>query len=98
MNDTALTREKVERYLAITDEALSIAKIAVPENSLAYRTAQNFLEMINAYRKDAGHFLEKGDLVRAFGCINYAHGWLDAGARLGLFHHDNDDRLFTLAD
>ena len=42
--------------------------------------------------------LEKGNYVLAFGALNYAHGWLDAGARLGLFDVDEDDQLFTLAE
>ena len=41
---------------------------------------------------------EKGDLVNAFASVNYAHGWLDAGARLGLFDVGLDDKLFTLAE
>jgi len=35
-------------------------------------------EMALRYRKDAEHFLEKGDFLSAFGCINYAFGLLDA--------------------
>ena len=36
--------------------------------------------------------------MNAYGCINYAHGWLDAGARLGLFETGGDNRLFTLLE
>jgi len=28
--------------------------------------------------------------------LNYAHGWLDAGARLGIFDVKGDSRLFTV--
>jgi hypothetical protein len=52
--------------------------------------------MARAYFEDAKDFTAKGDLVNAFACINYAHGWLDSGARLGLFDVGGDDRLFTL--
>ena len=41
-------------------------------------------------------YAEKGDLVNAFAALNYAHGWLDAGARLGLFDVDGDNVLFTV--
>jgi hypothetical protein len=34
--------------------------------------------------------------VNAFAALNYAHGWLDAGARLGLFDVDHDSTLFTV--
>jgi hypothetical protein len=54
--------------------------------------------MAEAYFKDANHFFAEGDLVNAFACVNYAHGWLDAGARLGLFDVGRDDVLFTLSE
>jgi hypothetical protein len=54
--------------------------------------------MAKAYFEDAKHFRETGDFVNAFACVNYAHGWLDAGARLGLFDVGGDDRLFTLSE
>ena len=45
--------------------------------------------MAQRYFSDAKHFKEKGDLVTAFAAVNYAHAWLDAGARLGVFDvHD----------
>ena len=60
--------------------------------------AEDFLGMARAYHSDASYFLERGDLVNALGAVNYAHGWLDAGARLGLFDVGEDDQLFTLAE
>jgi len=36
------------------------------------------IELARAYCEDAKFYLEKGDLFTAFGCINYAHGLLDA--------------------
>ena len=42
------------------------------------------------------HFEEKGEQLTAFAALNYAHGWLDAGARLGLFDVDGDNELFTV--
>jgi hypothetical protein len=52
--------------------------------------------MCDDYQNDARHFMENGDLVRAFGAINYAHAWIDAAVRIGLMDGHNDDRLFTL--
>jgi hypothetical protein len=52
--------------------------------------------MAVSYFEDAEHFKQKGDYVNAFACVNYAHGWLDCGARLGLFDVGEDDKLFTL--
>lgn len=52
--------------------------------------------MAESYYADAKHFYEKGKYVDAFACVNYAHGWLDAGVRFGIFDGGGDDKLFTL--
>lgn len=54
--------------------------------------------MARAYYEDAKHFRDKGEFDKALANVNYAHGWLDAGARLGLFDVGEDDRLFTLGE
>jgi len=36
------------------------------------------LDMASRYCTDAEYHLKKGDLMTAFGCINYAHGLLDS--------------------
>ena len=41
-------------------------------------------ENIVAYIKDCKHFLDKGDLVRAFEAVIYAWGLLEACQHLGL--------------
>lgn len=91
-----VTDEKIDRYLSITKKALDKLTIAAPERSFNRRLADSFLEMANAYYNDAKHFRETGDLVTAFAAVNYAHGWLDCGARIGLFEVGGDDQLFTL--
>ncbi len=93
-----LTQEKLERYLGLTKEALKKAKIIAPDPSYVRKMALDFYGMAEAYHRDALHFFENGDYINAFGCVNYAHGWLDAGARLGLFDVGGDDRLFTLLE
>ncbi len=91
-----LSEEKVERYLSITSAALAKLKIAAPERSFNRKLAEDFLRMAKSYYEDATDFYSKGDLVNAFACVNYAHGWLDSGARIGLFDVGGDDKLFTL--
>lgn len=93
-----LLREKCRRDLHTTERALGKVRISVPPRSHYRRVAEDFLRMARSYFSDARHFAEKGDLVNAFASVNYAHGWLDAGARLGLFDVGLDDRLFTLAE
>lgn len=94
----AIEKAHLERYLATTDAALKKVKVAAPARSHHHKLALDFLEMARSYYGDAIHFRDKGDLVNALSCVNYAHGWLDAGARLGLFDVGGDDRLFTLAE
>ncbi|MDD2627104.1 MAG: DUF357 domain-containing protein [Candidatus Methanomethylophilus sp.] len=91
-----VTDERIDRYLDITRRALAKLKISAPDRSFGKRMADDFLKMANAYYSDAKHFRETGDLVTAFAAVNYAHGWLDCGARIGLFDVGGDDHLFTL--
>ncbi len=93
-----LSEEKVSSYIKRTEEALKKIKIIAPENSHLIKIANDFLGMARSYFSDADYFFKKGDLVNAFAAINYAHGWIDAGARLGLFDVGNDHALFTLAN
>ena len=91
----AVTREKVEQYLALTAEARAKATPMAQTDEDAARLT-SMMRMCDDYQADAKHFLEQGDLVRAFGAINYAHAWLDAAVRIGLMDGHGDDRLFTL--
>ncbi len=95
MGDT-ITEERVAKYLDLTARALGKLRIAAPERSYGRRLADDFLEMAESYYRDAVHFRGEGDLVNAFAAVNYAHGWLDCGARIGLFDVGGDDVLFTL--
>lgn len=88
----------MQRYLDTTRRALDKVKVVAPAKSFAARIADNFLDMAQRYFADARHFHAQGDFVNAFATCNYAHGWLDAGARLGVFDVGGDDQLFTLLD
>ncbi len=91
-----ISDEKIEHYLETTGRALESLRIAAPERSFHRGMAEDFLQMARSYYEDAQHFRSVGDLVNAFASVNYAHGWLDCGARIGLFDVDGDDQLFTL--
>ena len=86
-----ITDEKLRKYFSITEEAYEMAKLNVSDK----KKGEDFLDMISRYISDAKHFESKGDLVNAFAALNYAHGWLDAGARSGVFDV-HDSRLFTV--
>lgn len=89
-----ITQEKLEKYFQVTEKALSLAEKSGNRTDLV-QEREDFLDMIGRYIKDAKHFKENGDIVNAFAALNYAHGWLDSGARLGIFDvHDN--KLFTV--
>lgn len=89
-----ITPEKLTKYFSITKEALEMAKNNLNEEEKD--KAEDFLDMAQRYYDDAKYFLdEKEDMVLAFAALNYAHGWLDAGARIGLFKV-SDNRLFTV--
>lgn len=91
-----ITKKKLDKYFSVTKEALDKVKI-VKEGKVDFEEAsKDFLDMARRYYDDAKHFMEKGDYVTAFAAINYAHGWLDAGARLGLFDVDHDSSLFAV--
>jgi len=86
----------LSRYLETTARALATLRIVAPERSFSRKLADDFLLMAGSYYEDALHFRDIGDKVNAFASVNYAHGWLDCGARLGLFDVGGDDSLFTL--
>ncbi len=90
-----ITPERLTKYFKITEEALDKAKSALENVNITETTRKEFLEMVENYLSDAKHFCDKGDLVTAFAALNYAHGWLDAGATIGLWDVD-DNRLFTV--
>jgi len=39
---------------------------------------QKIIELATQYFQDSKYYLDKKDFFTAFGCINYAHGLLDA--------------------
>jgi len=96
MAEDKVSIELIEKYLRLTDQARDKATPLVEPGSAEEETLNDMLRMADDYRSDAQHFAENGDLVRAFGAINYAHAWIDAGVRIGLLDGHGDDLLFTL--
>ena len=90
-----ITKERVKKYISIT---LQARKKATPNNLSEedLERLDSMMRMCDDYYSDSKYFLEKGDLVRAFGAINYAHAWIDAGVKLRLLDGHGDDVLFTL--
>jgi len=66
------TEARVKKDIALFEENFSkIERMRDPADAKT-------IELAKAYCEDAKFYLEKGDLFTAFGCINYAHGLLDA--------------------
>ncbi len=86
----------LERYLRLTREALERVTAAPPARSFLRGASDDFVAMARAYLADAEHFRDAGDAERALAAASYAHGWLDAGVRLGLLDGGDDDQRFTL--
>jgi hypothetical protein len=94
--EDTITKEKIEKYFKVTGEALEMVRSHEMDIDRMDQ-ANDFLDMATRYYSDAKHFFEEDNWVLAFGALNYAHGWLDAGARSGLFKV-KDSRLFTVDD
>lgn len=94
MVENEVTREKLDKYFSISNEAYEMA-VKAPITDGKKEQRDDILDMVSRYISDAEHFDSKGNMVLAFAALNYAHGWLDAGARLKIFIV-NDSRLFTV--
>jgi hypothetical protein len=91
--ENKITKEKLEKYYNTTRKALDIAKKKVNKNKK--EEAEEIIKMVENYLSDSKHFKDRKDYVNSFACINYSHGWLDSGARLGIFKVKNTD-LFVI--
>ena len=63
-------KERIESDISQFYDNVKGVKVT-PENT-------EVIELAKKYCQDTEYFLEKKDYVTAFGCINYAHGLIDA--------------------
>tara|TARA_B100001123_G_C14826483_1_gene834385 strand:- start:216 stop:509 length:294 start_codon:yes stop_codon:yes gene_type:complete len=91
-----LNKDLVNHYINLTTKALNKVTPLTKEGSIDDKRMKNMMGMAQDYLNDAKYFLEKGDLLRSYGAINYSHAWIDAGVRIGLLDGHGDDELFTL--
>ncbi len=93
-NMNLVSEEKILKYFDVTRKALKKAKDS--EEKLNIKNARHLIiEMVENYLSDAEHFYKKKDFINSFAALNYAHGWLDCGASLGVFDV-HDSSLFTV--
>jgi len=88
-----ITKEKIKKYRTLTSKAIKIAEDSIIEGK--EKQAREIIKMVSDYLSDSEYFEKNKDLVNAFAALSYAHGWLDAGARLGIFDV-KDDSLFVI--
>ena len=93
---TADLEEKTDRYEALLAEALEAAEIAPQEGTPLHDAAVECEEMARSYLEDGRHFRGEDDLVNALASFSYGHGWMDAGARIGVFRVPSEGHLFTV--
>ena len=94
-----ITDAKLKKYFGIAEESLRKAQNSKEGLKLENlkKARVDFLDTVERYIFDAKHFLDKDDKVNAFAALNYAHGWLDAGVKLGIFDV-KDNKLFAGVD
>lgn len=88
--------EKAERYERLLAAALEAAEPVSNGTAPDAGDAATVEEMARSYLDDGRHFADRGDPVNALAAYAYGHGWLDAGARLGLFDVPENGDLFTV--
>ena len=76
MHDT-ITKEDVNKWLDKLEPLIPVMEVEDPKG-------EQFLTNIKAYVSDSKHFLEKGDLVRAFEAMIWAWSLWETSAELGL--------------
>ena len=96
MNKLELNEDLENHYIDLTTKAYKKATPLTEKDSEDEEKLNSMLKMALDYLNDAKYFLNKGDLLRAYGAINYSHAWIDAGVRIGLLDGHGDDVLFTL--
>ena len=83
-----MTEERLEREFKVTEKALKELKIIIGKNDKNYKKALHFIDTAKRYYEDVKLLGDKGDKASAFGALNYAFGWLDAGKSIGLFEEN----------
>ena len=97
MTDYSISNARIQKYIGLTAKALDKVSIIDKLGTDNHSKAEDILAMVKAYHSDAKFFLEEGRGDDAFAAVNYAHGWIDCGVRLGYLDGKGDWQLFTLS-
>jgi hypothetical protein len=66
-------KTRIEKDIVMFEE-----NIPLLEGKKLTKSQEKTVELAKQYYEDSKYYLGKGDFFTAFGCINYAHGLLDA--------------------
>ncbi|MCK4902757.1 MAG: DUF357 domain-containing protein [Thermoplasmatales archaeon] len=66
-------KTRIEKDIVMFEE-----NIPLLEGKKLTKSQEKTVELAKQYYEDSKYYLDKGDFFTAFGCINYAHGLLDA--------------------
>lgn len=66
-------KTRIEKDIAMFEENIKKTK-----KIKLSKTQSKTIELASQYYEDTKYYLKKEDYFTAFGCINYAHGLLDA--------------------
>jgi len=66
-------KNRIEKDIIMFEENLLLLK-----DRNINKNQQKTIELARQYYSDSKYYLEKNNYFTAFGCINYAHGLLDA--------------------
>ena len=76
-----------EELKSETEKWLSRARKKREEIALVDTSKENMMKNVDAYISDAKHFLEKGDLIRAFEAVTWSWSIMEIALDLGVFDY-----------
>lgn len=76
-------RAETEKWLLRAEEALEAVSARGEEG-------ERFRINVAAYLSDSRHFMEKGDLLRAFEAVIWAWAWIEIGLEVGVLVKKGD--------
>ncbi len=88
--------EKVHRYQRLLEEGIAALEPAPDQASILWRGCEEILKQAQTARIQGTIECSAGNLAVALQDFAYGHGWLDTGARTGLFRIVGRRELFTI--
>ncbi|MCA1915645.1 DUF357 domain-containing protein [Methanospirillum hungatei] len=86
----------LSKYYSILMESVNSITLLNVRGSPYHALGTEICEMISSYLQDSVYFQKNGDIVNQYASLGYAHGWLSAGAFLGLY--DTSFRIHNFSD